>query len=208
MIRDGLLIEIAAGVRLQEPIYVVMGSTAGGAVFNRLLVKLGAGSRATVIEHHASVGESVSNSMTDIICDSDSRLDYVKLQVESASATHLASQHVAVERGAVADVLHIDLGAKLARNDLQLELSGDGAETSAHGLFFADGGRHLDNHTRIDHRAPHTRSRELYRGIADGKGRGVFNGKVIVHPGAIKSDARLAQPEPAAFAHGGDRHQA
>lgn len=192
LFRDGLMIEVAAGVTLDEPLYVVMGSTADDPSYNRLLVQLGAGSRATIIEHHASVGSSVSNSMTEIACGGDSHLTYAKLQAESASATHLASQHVAMERGARAELLHIDLGAKLARNDLHIELSGDGAEASAHGLFFADGSRHLDNHTRIDHRGSRTRSRELYRGIADGQGRGIFNGKVIVHAGAIKSDAHLS----------------
>ncbi len=191
LLRDGLVIDIAEGIKVEQPIYVVFGSSTSGATFNRLLVRLGAGSQATVIEHHASLRESVSNTMTEIACGKNSSLHYVKLQAESASAMHVASQHVSIDAGASADVLHLDLGARLARNDLQLELSGEGAETSAHGLFFADGSRHLDNHTRIDHRAPGTRSRELYRGIADGRGRGIFNGKVIVHAGAMKADARL-----------------
>jgi Fe-S cluster assembly protein SufD len=53
-----------------------------------------------------------------------------------------------------------------------------------------DGERHLDNHTRIDHKQPHTVSQEYYKGILDGKSRAVFNGKVIVHPDAQKVDAR------------------
>ena len=191
LLLDGLIIEVAAGVVLEKPIYVALAGTTDSASHNRLLVKLGAGSKATLIEHHVSLGASVSNSLTEIICGPESRLAYVKLQGEATAAIHLASQRLSVDRGAQAEVLHLDLGARLARNDLRVELSGDGAEVTAHGLFFADASRHLDNHTRIDHQAPRTRSRELYRGIADGKGRGVFNGKIIVHAGAVKADARL-----------------
>jgi Fe-S cluster assembly protein SufD len=52
------------------------------------------------------------------------------------------------------------------------------------------GRQHVDNHTRIDHVQPHCSSRQLYKGILDGKSRGVFNGKVVVHGAAQKTDAR------------------
>ncbi len=94
-------------------------------------------------------------------------------------------------RGATADLLHLDLGARLARNDLRVDLVAPEATVHAYGLFFADASRHLDNHTHIEHLAPHTFSREVYRGIMDGTGRGVFNGKIVVRPGADKTDARL-----------------
>jgi Fe-S cluster assembly protein SufD len=49
--------------------------------------------------------------------------------------------------------------------------------------------QHVDTHTRIDHVRPHCTSRELYKGILDGKGRGVFNGKIVVHKDAHQTDA-------------------
>jgi Fe-S cluster assembly protein SufD len=52
-----------------------------------------------------------------------------------------------------------------------------------------DGRRVADTHSRIDHARPHCSSRELYKGILDGQARGVFNGLVIVRPGAQKTDA-------------------
>ena len=54
------------------------------------------------------------------------------------------------------------------------------------------GRQHVDNHTRVDHLSPHTTSKELYRGILDGQGRAVFNGKVVVAPHALKTDAEQA----------------
>ncbi len=191
LLRQGLVIEVAPGAVIDSPIYVACASAADDAVQNRVLLRLGQGSRATLVEHHLSLGASVSNSVTDVICEPGSRLAYVKLQDESTAASHLACQRIALARDARADLLHLDIGARLARNDLRVEMEGAGAEVGAHGLFFADGERHLDNHTRIEHRAPRTTSRELYRGVMDGRGRGVFNGKVIVHAGAAGTDARL-----------------
>jgi len=192
LIRDGLFVEVADGTILNEPIYIVLANSAQSATYNRVIVTLGRHSRATVIEHHISAGESVSNSVTEVACDVGSGLTYVKLQAETVSALHLASQSISVARDAQVDILHLDIGSKLARNDLRVDLVGEGSGVTSHGLFYADGSRHLDNHTRIDHQAAHTRSREQYRGIADENGRGIFNGKIIVHSGAIKSDAELS----------------
>ena len=57
------------------------------------------------------------------------------------------------------------------------------------GLYSVTGTQHVDNHTRIDHLTPQCTSRELYKGILDGKARGVFYGNIIVHPGAQKTNA-------------------
>jgi Fe-S cluster assembly protein SufD len=52
------------------------------------------------------------------------------------------------------------------------------------------GQQHVDNHTRIDHAGPHCVSRQLYKGVLGGKARGVFSGKIVVHPAAPKTDAK------------------
>ncbi len=191
LLRQALVVDVAAGTELSTPIYIVCAAATDGAPQNRILVRLGRGSRASIVEHHLGIAAGVSNTVTELICDEDSALDYVKLQEESVAATHLASQRLRLAGGARARLLHLDVGARLSRNDLSVNLDGAGAEVSARGLFFADGERHLDNHTRIEHHAPRTVSRELYRGVVDERGRGVFNGKVIVHAGANGTDARL-----------------
>jgi Fe-S cluster assembly protein SufD len=57
-------------------------------------------------------------------------------------------------------------------------------------VFLAAAGQHVDDHTLIDHLAPDTRSDEAFRGVIGRRGRGVFNGKVVVHRGAQRIDAR------------------
>ncbi|MDQ6966147.1 MAG: SufD family Fe-S cluster assembly protein, partial [Mariprofundaceae bacterium] len=64
-----------------------------------------------------------------------------------------------------------------------------GASCTLNGLYMPTGRQHCDHHTQIDHRAPHCISREHYRGVLDGRARGVFNGKVVVHKGASGTDS-------------------
>jgi len=190
LLADGLSIDIGPGEQVADAIHVLFTGS-GRLAQNRLVINVGAGSRCLVVEHHAGVAGSASNTVTSVRVGAGAELRYVKLQSEADGSTHVAAQHFALEAGARVQLLHLDLGAGLARNDLSVHLDGPQASVESAGLFLADGARHLDNHTRIEHRAPSTTSREAWRGIADGRGRGVFNGKVVVRPGADKADARL-----------------
>jgi Fe-S cluster assembly protein SufD len=84
----------------------------------------------------------------------------------------------------------IALGAALARHDVDQAFLAEGGECVLGGLFMAAGNQHLDTHTRIDHAQPHGTSRQLYKGVLDGRARGVFVGRVLVRPGASKTDAQ------------------
>lgn len=191
LLRDVLLIECAPGTQLAAPVYVTCFSRAGRLTPTRILVTIGARSRVTVIEHHLSRQVAFATVVSDVRCGEHAALNYAILQHEHEGSTRLATQSFALEQRAVLNISHLDLGAGLARSDLEVRLLGEAAAVHAHGLFIADGTRHLDNHTRIDHMAAHTVSRELYRGILDDSGRGVFNGKIIVHPGATGADGYL-----------------
>ncbi|MCC7258828.1 MAG: Fe-S cluster assembly protein SufD [Gammaproteobacteria bacterium] len=191
LLRNGIVVDVKEGARLQEPLHLAFLHTAGSVAQNQVTIRLGAGSAITVVEHHLGDEAAVATSTTTLVCGPRSHLSFIKLQGYGDSSCHLGSQHVTLGADAAAGLFHLDLGARLARNDLQVELQEPGAEVDCRGLFFADESRHLDNHTRIDHRAVRTRSRETYRGIMDGNGRGVFNGRIVVHPAAARADARL-----------------
>ena len=68
-------------------------------------------------------------------------------------------------------------------------LGGEGADAALDGIFVVSGEQLVDNHTRIEHAAPHCGSREIYKGILGGRSRGVFRGRIVVHPGAQKTDS-------------------
>jgi Fe-S cluster assembly protein SufD len=191
---DGLLIEIDRGVVAQAPIEVLFDSTGGSepsVSHPRCLILAGERSQATVVERYVGPGAQpyLQNVVTEILLEDGAVLSHYKLQQENTSSFHI--QTIAVRQGRASRFTshNIALGAALARTDIRVELSGEGSECELNGLFLGSGTQHLDNHTIIDHATPHGVSRELYKGILDGKARGVFHGEIIVRPHAQKTDA-------------------
>ncbi|MDZ7725547.1 MAG: Fe-S cluster assembly protein SufD [candidate division KSB1 bacterium] len=192
---DGAFIDIADSVVMDSPLYVVYYSTkvdGQAAVFPRNLIILGRHAQATVVEHYVSSDEHryFNNSVSEIYQDQSSLLNHVKIQHESASAYHTELTHVQQQRNSVYKSHVFSFGSRLARSDIQAQLNGEGAETVLNGLSLSSGRSLVDHHTLIDHAAAHSSSRELYKGILDGKAKAVFSGKIHVRQQAQKTDAK------------------
>ena len=84
----------------------------------------------------------------------------------------------------------ISWGGSIVRNDVVAVLDGEGCESTLNGLYMVEGDQLVDNNMRIEHAKPHCDSHELYKGILEGKSRGVFTGRIFVHEGAQKTDAK------------------
>lgn len=189
---DGLVIEVASGVRVTEPLFILGWS--GGVPCRltqpRLLIDLGKGAELTLMEHYAGDGVGhFNNQLAEISLGENAQLTHVTLH--QAAGDHLIhGTHVRCGRGSRYRAWNIDLDGVLLRNDLAVRLAERGAECSLDGLFLVGESRHVDNHIRIDHQAIACRSRVFYKGLLGKGGRGVFNGKVIVHPEGQQTDAR------------------
>ena len=194
-IEDGAVVRVAAGVRIPDPIHLVFLSTGNGgpafATHPRNLVLAGAGSECSVVEHYVGVGEKAyfSNPVTEVAVGENANLDHYRLQEESPGAHHVSTLEVRQESNSVLRTMSADLGGALTRNDLNVVLGGEGAYAELDGIFITSGEQLVDNHTRIEHAAPHCGSRELYKGILGGRSRGVFRGRIVVQPGAQKTDS-------------------
>lgn len=192
---DGAVLEIPAGTRLDQPVHIVHLALPGGtdtATFPRTLVMARSGSEATVIEDHVSLGdgEFFTCAVSEVIVEDGARLDHVKLQRESLSGRHLGALHARIGRDARL-VSHVfSTGAAMARNELRATIAGPGGACDLLGLYVASGSQVVANHTTIDHAAQDGTSRELYKGILDGRSRGVFHGRVIVRNEAQRTDAK------------------
>jgi Fe-S cluster assembly protein SufD len=194
---EGVVLRVAAGVRLEEPLFILHVSTppvsseAPRMVHTRNLFTFDEDSSATVVEAYLGAGgPSFMNTWTDVALARGARLNHVKLQLEGPEAFHVGNLSVAHAAGATSASHVFSFGGKLVRNEVAMSLAGEGARTELYGLFCANSGQHVDCHTLIDHVSPRADSVELYKGILDGTGRGVFDGKIVVRPGAVRTDAR------------------
>jgi Fe-S cluster assembly protein SufD len=193
-LEDGAFVRIAAGHAVAEPIHLVFLSE---PVFEptvshpRNLIVAERGSQAAVVETYAgTTGELYfTNAVTEVVLDEAANLDLYKLESESTNAYHVTTTEVRQGRDSRFASHSMTFGGALVRNDLNVRLEAEGAECTLNGLFIGSGTQHLDNHTLIDHAKPHGTSRELYKGIMDGRSRGIFHGKIIVRPDAQKTDA-------------------
>ncbi len=193
----GVYLEIAPGVELARPVHLLHIVPPGKhptASHPRSLVVLGANSRATLVETWATgpgEGLTFSNAVTEVALGPGASLGHHVWERLGPQAAHVGQIAVAAERDSRYTSSTIWLGGRLARNDLEVRLEGPGAEASLDGLYLVGGEQHVDNHTLIDHATPACTSTELYKGVLGGSSRAVFNGKIVVRPGAQGSDARL-----------------
>ncbi|MEA2659172.1 MAG: Fe-S cluster assembly protein SufD [Candidatus Binatota bacterium] len=192
---DGAAVEIASGCRLVEPIQLVFVSMAGSQPMvshPRILIIGGAGSEARIVESYigSESGNYFCNAVTELIGGADSLLEHYRLQQEGLAGFHVGTLAAKLARGCHLTAHSVSLSGALLRNNVHIVLDGEGAECVLNGLYIADGKQHVDNFTEIEHAKPHGTSLELYKGILSGNAHGVFNGKIVVHKDAQKTDAR------------------
>lgn len=192
MATDGAVISIPDEVHLDKPLYLLHLASAGQhAAHLRHDIVLGRGAEVVVIEHFAGMdgAAGLSNNVNRIHLHENAGLEHYRLQLEAGAQFHIGRIEVNQARDSRYTSHSVALGASLSRADIVSKLSGEGAECRLNGLYLLGGRQHADHHTYIDHAAPHGRSRENYRGVLAGRSHGVFNGKIVVSEGAVKTDS-------------------
>jgi len=195
-VRDGAFVHVPARVTIDEPMQLLFLTTPGDGArlvtHPRNLIVLEREARAAVVETYATLGDGVywTNAVTEVVVGDGARVDCYRIQRESDRAYHVAVTDVHQGRDSTANVHTVSFGAALARHDLRGTLAGTGGYLILNGLYVLAGEQHADHHTAIDHAAPHCESHEYFNGVLDDRSRGVFNGRIIVRPGAQKTDSK------------------
>jgi Fe-S cluster assembly protein SufD len=156
----------------------------------RNVIVVGANAQVAIVETYVGTGSYFTNAVTEIVAGESAVVDHYRIEHESLSAFHIANVFIHQERAANVTSRSIAIGAALGRSETSVVLGGEGASIALEGLFVGTGTQHLDNHTTIDHVYPHCESHELYKGVLDQNARGVFDGRIIVRPGAEKTVSR------------------
>ncbi len=191
---QGVVIRI--GGIIEAPIHIAYIQTARPgedpvAANPRTLIVAARASQAQVVE--SFLGEPgaryLTNVVTEVVLEDGAILEHTKLQRESEAAFHVATLAVRQARDSRFVDQSMCFGGQIARSDIDVRLSGPGAECALYGLFMGRGEQLMDTHSRVDHVAPHCSSRQLYKGVLDEASRGVFHGAVVVRPDAQKTDA-------------------
>jgi len=193
---DGARIRVAAGAAPKAPICLthLASAAAPGTHHARLSLELGPGAKLVLVERFATAGAAavLGNLAAELALGRGASLVHVRLHGQGAAAAQVETWVVRQDAGSRYEQHFFATGAAILRSNLRLTLAGEAAGCRLLGLFAADGERQVDLHTRVTHAAPATRTEQECRGIARDRGRGAFNGRIVVEPAARGADAAQA----------------
>lgn len=188
----GSFVFVPAGVQLTEPIVLVFASAPEpAAIFPQIVVALGDGARATILERHIGDTEAFICGTVEAHVGADAQLDYVTVQQASEGARAIVTRAARCEARATMRWHLAELGAGLARTTLDTRLEGEGSDARIDALFFNTGMQHVDLATTVRHETGHTTSGTVVRSAANDRGQGRYLGNIIIRAHAHGSDASL-----------------
>ena len=207
---DGAVITVEPGTQVEQPIRLRFISTGdvntektektesakdtalNSASFPRLLVIAGKECSLTVLQEHVSSGSAPGFTayVAEFHVGENAIVESLEIQSEEAARIHFSSVHARLEQSATFDSHVVSVGNGLLRSELAINLAEPDAQTKLCGLFLGRDKAHLDHFTTVDHSAIRCTSDEEYRGVLANESKGVFRGRVVVRPGAQKTDAK------------------
>jgi FeS assembly protein SufD len=194
LMTGGAALRLGEGVTLDQPIHLIQldGKGEPATTVTRNVVVAEPGSSATLIESFGNLGLGglQRNAATELKIGDRAAIKHVKLQRDGDDALHLSTWLVELAADARYDAFQFSTGAALARNQIYARFAGEGSAADLSGAFLLRQQQHCDTTLLIEHRVPRCMSRELFKGVLDDEARGVFQGKIIVSPGAQKTDGK------------------
>ena len=192
----GVAIHVRKDAAIERPIHlahVFSGNTAA-AVYPRSIVVVEPGARLMLIESHEGPGavDYQVNTALQIFVGEGAHVDHVKVTREGGKALHISSLMADVGAHARFNTFGYTTGGAVVRNQLFLRLGGECTVANIRGATLLKGRQHADTTLVVDHAVPECQSREVFKSVLDGESRGIFQGKIIVRPGAQKTDAKMA----------------
>lgn len=197
LLRDGVRIRIARNVRVDLPLHLLFIATAAAAqavLTPRVHIEAAEGSSATIVEQYiaSEAAEYFTNAVSSIAVAANAEIEHVIVQNEDQRASHIASTYARVARDGRYRNRYFGFGSALLRNNVFVSLEGQGGDAVLDGVYVPVGAQHMDHFSVIDHREAHCTSHEQYKGVLADSSRAVFSGRIIVRPGAQKTDAKQA----------------
>jgi Fe-S cluster assembly protein SufD len=189
-LQDGALITLSPNHIAGRPVHLLFVSTRAQLVsYPRLLVIAEPGSDCTLIEDFVSVHEEayLVNAVAELAVAANARIRHVRLQREGKAAFHISACSVHLERDSHYQGVAVSMGARISRYNLAVTQAGEGTQCQLDGLALIDGRQLADTHSFVDHARPNGSSRQMHKCIVNGAAHAVFNGRIVVRPGAQRT---------------------
>jgi Fe-S cluster assembly protein SufD len=196
MMTDGLVIDVADGEKLAQPLHVIHIASGGlpSAIFTRSMLSVGNNASATLVESYIGAEGAGLYQVHDSIVLSvgdDSRLDHVRLVEDSREAFNVTSSVITVGTRAHYNTFGMNTGTIVSRYQAVLEVSGEHSHVATNGVNLLNGKQHGDTTLVMNHNVPDCVSREVFRAVLDDRSHSVFQGRINVRQPAQQTDAKM-----------------
>ncbi len=194
LMSDGAFVYVPSNKKVENPIIIINVVDANDMnVLSqpRNLIILEKNAEACIVESYISVGVNASfiNVVNEIYVNENAHLEHYKIQQQTGESYQNNYTQIFQEANTNINQVTLTLDGTMVRNNLHFYMNGKNCDTLLYGLYITEGSNHIDNHTRVDHAMPNCQSNELYKGIMKDKSTAVFNGKIMVHLDAQKTNA-------------------
>ena len=193
---DGLTINVADNANVERPIGLAhaFSGKAGTTSSTRYMIEAGQDSTSTFIERFMGHSKEVhlSSSVVSLNIADGATLNYMVVQQSGLGAQHLGHIAVRLAKNAKLNLFILNAGGKLVRQEVKVDVAGEGAHVDIKGVNLVGDDAHIDVTTVLDHNVPNTTANELFRNVVAGDGHGVFQGQIKVAQIAQKTDAQMA----------------
>ena len=196
MATDGVVIEIANGTVLSQPLHIVhvASGAAPVAMFTRSLLRLGRDTGVTLVESYLAAEGAKAYQAHDglvVAIGDNSRLDHVRFVEDTVDAFNISSATVSLGAHAHFNTFGMTTGGHVSRYQLTVACAGEHSKVETNGVNLINGKQHADTTLFMDHAVPNCASREIFRAVVDDRAHSVFQGRIIVRPDAQKTDAKM-----------------
>ena len=191
---DGAVIQVRAGAVIKKPLQLVfVASEKPTANFTRSLMLVGKGARVMLLETHEGPAGSAyqANTALEVFVGDEAHVDHVKVIGDGADALHISTLAAAVGARARFNTFSFVSGGAIVRNQLFLKFDGEGTVANIGGATLLKGRQHADTTLVANHVARGCQSREVFKSVLDDEAHGVFQGRIVVRPGAQQTDAKM-----------------
>ncbi len=189
--QQGVVIDIAANTKVEQPIRIVNFASAGIESHQRTLVRVGENAQATIIEHGSGSGNSLNTVFAEYDIAEKARLEHYRFALHEGEAIHIGGSHFKLHDHAKLNSTLIGYGSQLTRLDVDIEHAGEHAFAKFNNVYLLAPRQHFDLHSTIEHASPNGTTEENARGIIGDRAKAVFNGRIHIHRHAQKTLAEL-----------------
>ncbi|MGL5681905.1 MAG: Fe-S cluster assembly protein SufD [Marinifilaceae bacterium] len=191
--QDGVFIYVPDNVIVEKPLQVInlLRSVGDMMSYQRNLVVLGRNAKLHLLmcDHTLTHSHFLMNTVTEVWLEANAQLDFNEVQNQHLGTSLINSICVNQSKDSRWESNFVTLYGGIVRNNVFIALNEPNAECSLYGINIADKQQKVDNFLYVDHKAPHCRSNQHFKGVLDDSAIANFTGVVRVHRDAQQTES-------------------